>query len=761
MPDRITSLTQIPEVALYLHAIGAEPRSFTTAVVKLDRGEYWKDIAIIRFLADGTIVAPQAYAPSDAVQKSIRDAWGKYEFPHSITIPRSAVVLPPELQSVPQEQLFYFYDRDDRLVMIQNRVPKREGGKSYLPWTPFDDGSWYMTQPDGPLPIYNVHRIKPGDTVFIHEGAKAARNMQRIIDQQTDEDRAAFNALPWKNNLAVGVHIGWIGGALNPRLTDWGVLHKLDVKNAFIIPDNDEYGIAAVPQIAERLHGMNVYSIRWNDIWPASFDLGDQFPILNEAADVRGISYNDERFFKKINGVHHYVGPTFHSLIGAATCALDYREVTEGRKVRLIPELRDEFIRQWLWVADIRMFVHRDYPNLRYKIEEFNIWVKPFARNHDKVADLLHNSYLVKADKLVYRPDVPKRVIADGLDARAVNTFIPTQIEPDENGNSQPWQDFLDYLFPVEAERNHMARWIATLIAKPEIRMAWSVLLCSATQGIGKTTLGEHILAPLVGLHNCSFPSEDAILDSQFQGWLANKRLVVIAEIHGGQTWKAYQKMKRYLTDKNVLVNEKYVPEYTVSNWAHFFTCSNSDRPMKLDKDDRRWFFPTVIGSPWSGKKFVELYNWIESGGLNIIMHWALNYGDYVRLGEIAPRTQRKDDLIEESLAEEFKLLSQWCEENDEIKCVIGDKRLKSFIRSAMNGHEKVHSSPLEQRKHLTRHGWLAPDDRIKHEKIMQSVVISKTLAPEWMKLIETATRDERRDWLRQHILTDEMRMAI
>lgn len=761
MPERINSLERIPEVALYLSAINAKPRSLTTAVVTLDRGAYWKDVAVIRFRADGTIVAPPQYAPSEAVQKSILAVWGNYEFPKSITIPRNLVKLPPELRDVPPDQLFYFYNRDDRLVMIQRRVPKREGGKSYLPWTPFDDDQWYMTQPDGPLPIYNVDRIKAGDTVFIHEGAKAARNIQNIIDQKTEHDRVRFNALPWREELSNGaVHLGWIGGALNPQLTDWSVLHKLDIKNIFIVPDRDEYGFAAVPKIAERLHGANVYTIRWDDTWPSSFDFGDEFPILNETDDVRGVSLEDRRFYKKIKGVPHYVGPTFNSMIGSATCALDYKEKIEGKKFKLIPELRDEFVRQWLWVADVKMFVHRDYPNLRYKIEEFNIWVKPFARGFDKVSDLVHDSHLVKADKLVYRPDHENRVIPDGLDARSVNTFIPTPIKADPHGSSQPFEDFLEYLFPDKDERKQMERWIATLIARPGIRMHWSVLVCSDVQGVGKTTLGEHILSPLVGTHNVSFPSEDNILDSQFQGWLANKRLVVIAEIHGGNSWKAYQKMKRYLTDKSVLVNEKYVPEYTVANWAHFFTCSNSDRPMKIDKHDRRWFFPTVTDAPWSDKKFTEFYEWIEGGGLRIIKHWAERYGDYVKEGQIAPRTQRKDDLIAESLGEEFKMLSRWCEENEEIKCVIGDKKLSTFVRSVMNG-EKVHSSSLEQRKHMVMHNWTCPDDRIKEEKIMQSVVISKALADEWRELTKNATRDERRDWLRKHWLRDEMKLAF
>ena len=36
--------------------------------------------------------------------------------------------------------------------------------------------------------------------------------------------------------------------------------------------------------------------------------------------------------------------------------------------------------------------------------------------------------------------------------------------------------------------------------------MLYGLLLVSETQGVGKTTLGERILAPLVGWHNVSVP---------------------------------------------------------------------------------------------------------------------------------------------------------------------------------------------------------------------------------------------------------------
>jgi len=58
----------------------------------------------------------------------------------------------------------------------------------------------------------------------------------------------------------------------------------------------------------------------------------------------------------------------------------------------------------------------------------------------------------------------------------------------------------------MKRDRIELMRWCATLIARPDIKMNYGVLLISETQGVGKSTLGEKILAPLIGKLNASFP---------------------------------------------------------------------------------------------------------------------------------------------------------------------------------------------------------------------------------------------------------------
>lgn len=168
------------------------------------------------------------------------------------------------------------------------------------------------------------------------------------------------------------------------------------------------------------------------------------------------------------------------------------------------------------------------------------------------------------------------------------------------------------------------------------------------------TTLGERILAPLVGLENTSFPTESDIVDSQFNAWISHKRLSVINEIYAGNSSKAYNRLKSIITDKYVTVNKKHQSTYELENWTHIFACSNSMRALRISMEDRRWLVPKVTEEAQGHAYWVKFNNWLENGGLEIIKWWSeewLKTNKQVFPGETAPNTQAKRDLIEDSFS--------------------------------------------------------------------------------------------------------------
>jgi hypothetical protein len=234
---------------------------------------------------------------------------------------------------------------------------------------------------------------------------------------------------------------------------------------------------------------------------------------------------------------------------------------------------------------------------------------------------------------------------------RLVNTWRPTAIKA-VKGDVRPFINYLRHLVPVRSDRRELLRWCTTLVARPELRMRYSVLLVSNTQGIGKTTLGQDILAPLIGPWNASYPNEHTILTSAHNTWMAHKRLAQVSEIYSGQSRKCYDRLKDVVTDGTVDCNPIFIPVYTIENWLHVLACSNSERALHLDDVDRRWLVPLMTELVLTKEYWQGFHTWLRTGGLGHIKWWlderAKQPKNLVSAGERAPITARKQEIIAE-----------------------------------------------------------------------------------------------------------------
>lgn len=153
------------------------------------------------------------------------------------------------------------------------------------------------------------------------------------------------------------------------------------------------------------------------------------------------------------------------------------------------------------YTADPPRLFYRTHPSRDMRPETFNIRVAPFSHSAN-TAGLVWRHLACQHERMVYRPDAsPGTLSIDG--SRCFNVYEGARIEPLE-GDEGLWREFLEHLFPDDDERPEVMRWIATLIARPDIRMRYGMLLISIAQGVGKNTLGN-ILRILLGTRNVSF----------------------------------------------------------------------------------------------------------------------------------------------------------------------------------------------------------------------------------------------------------------
>ena len=723
---KIKSLDDLKSVREYLTRVGAEPRSLKTAVIREMHGTYWKDLAVMRFEKDGEIkCSGMAFEPTELEAAAIKAEFGTVQWPQ--VKPLHRIVKPHKfIKDADPEDIYEFRDAEGRIIFVQVRI-EREGDKNYVPLTYWDDDTWRVCEPDGPLPLFNAEKLKDAAVVFIHEGAKAARHCQWMVEAQEDEAKKALAEHPWGPELEHCVHLGWVGGAMSPYRTNWKVLQKAGIKRAYIVADNDEPGRAAVPGIAQQLR-IPTFMIQFTDEFPGCFDLADEFP---------------GEMFGDASGVRHYIGPSWRDCLHPATWATD---LVPNAKGKATPILRDSFKTMWSYIEEADVFVCTEMPEILRSEAILNKMLAPFSHAVE-TCRLIVKAYKGRSTRICYRPD------QDGLlvtfrGSSAINLHVPSSIKASK-GDAGLWEEFLDYMFVNDAERKQVLRWLATIIARPDIRIGYGLLLVSEKQGIGKTTLGAHILAPLVGLQNVGFPGENDIANSAFNDWMANKRLVVVNEIYSGQSWKAYHSLKPVITDRDVTVNQKYMRQYTIENWCHVLASSNSMRALKMENDDRRWFYPEITEVEWPKKKFIELRKWIEHGGLSIIKHWAQGHGKYIDAAERAPMTERKKELIEGSRSEaqsEAVALAESLRDKDNpgamvIKDVVG------WVRNAAQG--RVFDSDYELRKAMTETGLKAWPRRVRIGGRLQKVVMNDEL---W-DIIKREKIKEPIELIRKHII--------
>lgn len=632
---------QHPVLMGWLKSIGADLRNFKLAIVKQKIGQYHSEVAAINIAPDGTITCEkEQFVPPEDVQAAIKKEFDGKDFPHSIPI-KSLETAPEALRSADPADLFIFHNDAGSIIFVQKRWYDADGERHYIPWSYWSDEKWRPMEPSDKLPIWGVEQLRSHTSVFLHEGAKAAKYVRWMVEGKTPEARQALEKHPWGNELKHAAHLGWVGGALAPQRTDWTPIMRQKVSQIIIICDNDLEGKEAASKIAKMVP-VAMTAVKFDKQFPDAFDMADPWP---------------EKFFVDVgNGETVYRGPSMDDCKSCATWATHELPNPAG-KGRPIYAIRREFLEQWRFAVKPPVFVHIANPHKTYSADEFNIAVAPFSHVRDTAA-ILRRHPSAEADGICYEPSMPSGIVSFGGSSK-INTHTPTNIKPIK-GDVQPWLDFLEHLIPAKEDRHNLMRWIATVIARLDRRPPYGVLLISEQQGVGKTTLAERVMAPLIGWNNVSMPSEREVVESTFNTWIARVRLVTIHEIYAGQSKRAYNDIKSYITEKMVRVNEKFQPAYEVANWAAFLAASNSFRALHMAEDDRRWFVPEVTSQKKPAKYWEAFNSWLSAKGLNFIHQWAIDFLDEhgaIGLGETAPMSVTKSSLIEESKSDGQRLV--------------------------------------------------------------------------------------------------------
>lgn len=596
-------------------------------------GGYPRPIGWARFRSDGVQVGGKVTAPPADLEQQMLAEIARAGFPTMLTL--AAISEPPPNCDLNDRSTFVCHDFEGRVAMVHQRYETKAGAKGFLPWTRWTDGRWRPIEPEV-MPFYGLPGAKDHATLVLHEGAKAAARVKRMLAGDEQADRA-----PWLEEMRWCAHVGWIGGVHAVDRSDWSSLAAMNWRRVIIVADNDAKGMRAAQEIA-RYFPANVFILAFDQRFDDGFDCGDPWPA--ELFDRDGF----------------YTGPTMEECLRPATMAT--RLLPPQGAGRPPSVIRREFAEGVAYTVSPPRFIFRDRPSRDLSADEFNALTAPFSHARKETANKLLDEFECQHHRIVYHPAHASGPLTVG-DQRCFNVFEPSRVKPIA-GDARLWEEYLEHLVPDEEERARLKRWLATLIAVPSVRMRYGLLLISITQGVGKNTLAK-MLQRLLGSTNISFPSEHSVVDSQFNGWLARKRLIFIAEIYSGHSRKANDKLKAVLADDDIEVNQKGIDQYRLDNWATVIACSNSEAAVQIETDDRRWYVPELTEALKPTEWWQGFYSWIAGQGPGIVLNWAQEYvreHGHVRTGDHAPTSKRKRTIAEASRSEGQQLAAHFAE---------------------------------------------------------------------------------------------------
>lgn len=379
-----------------------------------------------------------------------------------------------------------------------------------------------------------------------------------------------------------------------------------------------------------------------------------------QVADAAEGGRNDTLFRVAANLARHYAGasadwPTCHAALEASAMQAGLEPEEIHRTLESAWSVGSAEPVRWLTVAAEHvylgaqdLFYHPASDSYLKRAGFEGSFADRYSGKGPFVTFLLDNGYIQKAHDITYRPLEPRGLIElEGV--TWLNTFRPSAVVAEE-GDASPFVDFMTHLVPDEAECAHLLKMIAFTVRNPGHKIGHALLLRTREQGVGKSMMTS-IWAALLGEHNAR-KTTSTELDSDYQGFLPGRLLIVCEELNLGKGLRTYNNLKDLITGTTAVVNEKFLRQRIWPNFATFVFLTNIDNPILIEDRDRRFFY---IDSP-AGRREPAYYTEFDAwwrANLGVIRHHLdqIDLSDFHPFGP-PPMTQAKQQLIECSRSE-------------------------------------------------------------------------------------------------------------
>jgi len=260
--------------------------------------------------------------------------------------------------------------------------------------------------------------------------------------------------------------------------------------------------------------------------------------------------------------------------------------------------------------------------------------------------------------RLVYEPGQPAGADYAARDGtRVFNTWTGWGCVP-AAGDVDPFLRLVDHLFTgaEPADQGWFLRWLAYPLQYPGTKLFTSVLLWGREHGTGKSLVG-YTMKRLYGKANFSAIKQKH-LESDFNEWAVGKQFVLGDDITGSDRRHDADVLKKLITQEEMNVNRKNVPEYVIDDCLNYLFTSNQPAALFLEDRDRRHFIHEVTVGAFDEEFYKEYLLWRDStAGPAALFHWLLR----LDLGDFNPEAPARRTLAKERMTQDVQSdLAAW-----------------------------------------------------------------------------------------------------
>jgi hypothetical protein len=388
-------------------------------------------------------------------------------------------------------------------------------------------------------------------------------------------------------------------------------------------------------------------------------------------------------------------------------------EPVKGAAVSELPSEGIYELNKYIYVVKRNGFLLKHKPTSHWTEKQFNIVHAEKGQELPIMANgkrMTPSQYLIQevravVDHVEMAPDA-ELFFNDEDGLKVLNIFPPNIPIPDAKlPNPKPFLDHLRWVLNDNQDYvDHVLRWMANVLYRPEKRMNHGILI-SGAMGAGKSSITATLKRLLVP--SAADLIQPEMFTGKFQDHQVGKRLLEVNEVELFGSDRQFNKVKTYFTENRFRIEIKNSPSFTINNFCNYFFISNYADPLPVPKGDRRIFY-VHSRIPWDHPRALP-----ENDPNRDDEYWKKLHDDFLdidgeALGAFAVAKYLKEEILP-TLPENFNTTTPPMTADKERMILAAQTTLEQWIEDGL----QYQNGPFEPNQIFT---WKVMKNTIRHE---------------------------------------------